>query len=146
MMDSSRELQSPSQEDEVEEPKAAVMVRDHEEKKEDGHLLAQEEVVEEKELVAQAMTLNVAYESLELVRKLNLQAEFGESVDVTECTQCLEEQGATTTTTRQRRAVPQWMARKRFPCLTCGSQVCHKHRSTSFNKQNIAVSFWLAAT
>lgn len=96
----------------------------------------QREVV--KEMVAQAMTLDVAYQSLEMVRKVNLQVEFGKEVDDgNTCIPCLRAEHSSNIVKSK---FGKWMSKKAAaPCLTCGSPVCSLHRSSDFGKQNITI-------
>ena len=110
----------------------------------------------------EAMSLEVAYQALEEVRKLNLQIEFG-GVALTEkhCVACWrrdvaaqqhrplqQEQllAAAMMRKTKRPSLGTWIAEKRksrieqygaSPCLTCGTPVCTQpiHRSHEFTKQ-----------
>ena len=95
---------------------------------------------------AQTMTLDVAYQSLEMVRKVNLQVEFGEQVDDNQCVECLrlERDSANATNRMAKSKIGKWMisrAKKKATqaCLTCGTPVCNTHRSSDFGRQNIAI-------
>lgn len=89
------------------------------------------------EMVAQAMTLDVAYQSLETVRKVNLQVEFGKEVDVNHCVPCLRAEHSSNIVKSK---FGKWMSKKAAsPCLTCGSPVCKLHHSSDFGKQNITI-------
>jgi len=93
----------------------------------------------EKEMVANAMTLDVAYQSLEMIRKVNLQVEFGREIQEDECVLRLREEERTSTSLPQSK-FGKWMAKKGVnPCLTCGTPVCSQHRSNEFWKQNITI-------
>jgi len=92
------------------------------------------------EIIAQAMTLDVAYKSLEKIRELNLQLEFGEpEMNKKECIRCKREpltlnrgvQGRVQKLISSRRMV--------HPCLACGTPVCSGHRSSNFGKQDITI-------
>jgi hypothetical protein len=90
-----------------------------------------------KEMVAQAMTLDVAYQSLETVRKVNLQVEFGKEVDDSHCIPCLRAEHSSNIVKSK---FGKWMSKKAaLPCLTCGTPVCNLHRSSEFGKQNITI-------
>eukprot|EP00934_Nitzschia_sp_Nitz4_P003791 Nitzschia sp. Nitz4//scaffold191_size41780//19540//20757//NITZ4_007468-RA/size41780-processed-gene-0.81-mRNA-1//-1//CDS//3329540184//3781//frame0 len=89
------------------------------------------------EALAQAMTLDVAYNSLETIRKVNLSVEFGKEVDETQCVTCLRADHLTKVV---RSKFGQWMATKAAsPCLACGTPVCKSHRAPDFWKQNIVI-------
>lgn len=127
-----------------------------------GNREQQKQAEEEPEQIASAMTLEVAYQSLEMVRKLNLQLEFGiDVVDDSLCVTCLRTEpkavatppvtsSSTTSTSRfgkwvtsssesisnnlnQRKVA----SSKASACFTCGTPVCKRHRSSEFGKQNI---------
>lgn len=91
------------------------------------------------EITAQAMTLDVAYKSLEMVRQVNQQLEFRESeFDKNECITCKREEQ--NSLQKSQRRFKQWISRKgTSPCLTCGTPVCSSHRSSDFSKQNIII-------
>lgn len=90
-----------------------------------------------KERVAQAMTLDVAYQSLEMIRKTNLLVEFGKEVEDDQCVTCLRAEHSSSVVKSK---FGKWMSKKAAsPCLTCGLHVCSSHRSTDFGKQNITI-------
>jgi hypothetical protein len=102
----------------------------------------------EEEMVADAMTLDVAYKSLETIRKVNLQVEFGREIEETECVLSIRQARdqpqlykniAAGRLGRLRQMVTEKTASKALPCLTCGTPVCKNHRSADFSKQNITV-------
>lgn len=95
----------------------------------------------EEEIIAQSMTLDVAYKSLETIRQVNLQVEFGRDLEETECVSCLREarDRPVIAKSRFRTWVSEKTASKAAACLPCGSHVCKNHRSSSFSKQNITV-------
>ena len=49
-----------------------------------------------KDMVSKAMTLDVAYQSLEMVRKVNLQVEFGREAEENHCVPCLRAEHSST--------------------------------------------------
>jgi hypothetical protein len=124
-------------------------------------LQQQKQAEGEAELIASAMTLEVAYQSLEMVRKLNLQVEFGKDVvDDSLCVTCLRTEpklaDAPPATSTSASRFGKWMtsssasisdtlsqrkvtAAAGIACFTCGSPVCKRHRSSDFGKQNIIV-------
>ena len=90
-----------------------------------------------KDMVSKAMTLDVAYQSLEMVRKVNLQVEFGKEAEENHCVPCLRDEHSSNVVKSK---FGKWMSKKAAaPCLTCGSPVCSFHRSSDFSKQNITV-------
>ena len=90
-----------------------------------------------KDMVAKAMTLDVAYQSLEMVRKVNLHVEFGKEVEENHCVPCLRAEHSSNVVMSK---FGKWISKKASdPCLTCGSPVCSYHRSSDFSKQNITV-------
>ena len=97
-------------------------------------------------MAAEAMTLDVAYKSLETICKVNLQVEFGREIEETECVLSLrqardqpEHCNSIGLTGRLRQMFNERTACKVLPCLTCGTPVCKVHRSADFSKQNIIV-------
>jgi len=92
------------------------------------------------EIIAQAMTLDVAYKSLEKIRELNLQLEFGEpEMNKKECI-CCKRESLTLTHGVQGRVQKLISSRKMVhPCLACGTPVCSGHRSKNFGKQDITI-------
>jgi len=88
-----------------------------------------------------ALQLNVAYESLEKMRKLNLElqcVELGVPCDHNLCTICQLESARNNTKTKRfmgRNAAP----KKGTQCLICASPTCSPHSSTSFRKENITL-------
>ena len=114
----------------------------------------EEQEQNQEEVAAQTMTLDVAYQSLEMVRKVNLQVEFGEQVDDSRCVGCLRSERASpanaANNANNRLAnskFGQWVKNRAKAanvsqpqaCLTCGTPVCKAHRSSDFGKQNIAI-------
>ena len=95
------------------------------------------ESTEEKKADSMSMSLDVAYKSLESVRKVNIQVEFGRNVDDSECISCLRQPQIVKG--RFRQWVSDKTASKALACLTCGTPVCKDHRSADFGKQNITV-------
>eukprot|EP00980_Cylindrotheca_fusiformis_P008435 scaffold1784_cov116-Cylindrotheca_fusiformis.AAC.15 len=95
----------------------------------------------EEEIIAQSMSLDVAYTSLETIRQVNLQVEFGRSLEPSECIPCLREakDKPQIQKNRFRTWVSERTASKAAACLTCGAHVCKSHRSPAFSKQNIPV-------
>jgi hypothetical protein len=94
---------------------------------------------------SQAMALNVAYEALENIRKMNCAVEFG-GMELTpnDCLPCLREQRASGTipTPNQNRAArfrKMLPGNRAAPCLTCGTPVCPRHRCPDFKKENIDI-------
>lgn len=86
---------------------------------------------------AEAMTLDVAYQSLEMVRKVNLQVEFEKEVEEDHCVPCLRAEHSSNVVKSR---FGKWMSKKAAaPCLTCGSPVCSQHRSSDFGKQSISI-------
>jgi hypothetical protein len=97
------------------------------------------------------MELNVAYEALENMRKLNLEVACQEkgisfcAGDLDhQCSACLL---ATPPNPKQRTTTTQFSSFHRLvtkpakspPCLICGTPVCRKHASASFRKENITM-------
>jgi hypothetical protein len=88
-------------------------------------------------MVAKAMTLDVAYQSLEMVRKVNVQVEFGKEVADDHCVPCLRAEHSSNVVKTK---FGKWISKKAATsCLTCGSPVCSHHRSSDFGKQNITI-------
>lgn len=100
--------------------------------------------------------LNAAYESLERMRKLNLEVTAHEMgipvVDHEVCTMCLLGSSTNITDKEDPRAKKQqrWKMisklpkggpslKKGTPCLICGSPTCPKHQSAAFKKQSIVL-------
>jgi hypothetical protein len=96
---------------------------------------------DEGEMISQSMTLDVAYKSLETIRQVNLQVEFGRDLEEAECLSCLRQ--ARDSPQIQKNRFQTWVsektASKAAACLTCGSHVCKNHGSSDFWKQNITV-------
>jgi hypothetical protein len=91
----------------------------------------------DEEMVAKAMTLDVAYQSLEMVRKVNIQVEFGKEVADDHCVPCLRAEHSSNVVKTK---FGKWISKKAATsCLTCGSPVCSHHRSSDFGKQNITI-------
>eukprot|EP00567_Pseudictyota_dubia_P018081 CAMPEP_0197438818 /NCGR_PEP_ID=MMETSP1175-20131217/5708_1 /TAXON_ID=1003142 /ORGANISM="Triceratium dubium, Strain CCMP147" /LENGTH=577 /DNA_ID=CAMNT_0042968619 /DNA_START=191 /DNA_END=1924 /DNA_ORIENTATION=+ len=85
------------------------------------------------------MALNVAYESLESMRKANLEVEFGAACDFDQCLHCLRTSGtrrAGLGNRLKKLASKRW---KSTPCLLCASPVCAQHSMESFRKENISI-------
>ena len=97
-----------------------------------------DEPLQEESTDDSTMSLNVAYEALETVRTLNLQAEFGESVKLDDCLLCLRDPPPPIRGFRGQR-VKAFLNKKPTSCLTCGTHVCGTHRSAEFWKQSIVV-------
>ena len=92
----------------------------------------------------QAMELNVAYESLEQMRKLNLEVECqqrGIPCNDTQCTTCLLATPPTETTRfpRFHKLVHKHVFTPTSNCLSCGSPVCFTHSSSQFRKESLSV-------
>lgn len=97
----------------------------------------------------QAMELNVAYEALEKMRKLNLEVECQERgipCDDSQCSMCLLSTTTPTNTHKKRfpriqKLVHQHVSTKIIitSCLSCGSPVCPSHSSQQFRKESIDV-------
>lgn len=105
---------------------------------------SEEQKLQNEETQAQTMSLDVAYKSLEIIRKVNLQAEFGREIEDTECVLSLRQardapELVPGTKSRFRQWVSDKTALKASPCLTCGTPVCKAFRSPEFAKQNITV-------
>jgi len=113
------------------------------------------EVTEEEEQMRQegeevqaetTMSMDVAYKSLEMIRRVNLQVEFGKEVQDTECVLSLRQARDTPTPSlsneSQSRFRQFWKEKTTFkasPCLTCGTPVSKPFRSPEFGRQNITV-------
>ena len=95
--------------------------------------------------------LNAAYQSLEKMRKLNLEVQCHElgipysdhNGDDEACTICLLET-ADAGNSKRRWRIPKLQKKssslnKGTPCLICGSPTCPKHQSTGFKKQSISL-------
>jgi len=95
--------------------------------------------------------LNAAYQSLEKMRKLNLEVQCHElgipysdrNGDDEACTICLLET-ANAESSKRRWRIPHLQKHssslnKGTPCLICGSPTCPKHQSTGFKKQSIVL-------
>ncbi|CAJ1954690.1 unnamed protein product [Cylindrotheca closterium] len=100
--------------------------------------------VQNEEALAQTMSLDVAYKSLEMIRKVNLQVEFGREIEDTECVLSLRQAREAPelmpgTQSRFRRWVSEKSVPKASPCLTCGTPVSKAFRSPEFARQNIVV-------
>jgi hypothetical protein len=99
-----------------------------------------------------AMELNVAYEALESMRKLNLEMTCQEknipytTIDLqSTCTLCLlarpshDKKAAPSTFASRRLVANAFTMRPKIspPCLVCGTPICRAHSSTSFRKESI---------
>jgi hypothetical protein len=95
----------------------------------------------EVEIISQSMTLDVAYKSLEIIRQVNLQVEFGRDLEEAECVSCLRQarDRPQIQKNRFRTWVSEKTASKAAACLTCASHVCKNHASPDFWKQNMTV-------
>ena len=84
---------------------------------------------------AHAMSLEAAYQSLEKVRKFNLEIEFGREIDCChECVLCLRKNAQPAAQTR----VMKWRHfRKKMMefCFLCGTPVCELHRSILYSSR-----------
>ena len=143
----------------VVEGKGDSTVCDGEEEKTDSQRQEQQHVEQQQE-EDDAMSLDVAYQALEEVRKLNLQIEFGGvALSEKQCVACwrrdmaaqhrpLQQEQLIAAALRKtkRPSMGTWIAEKRksrieqygaSPCLTCGTPVCTQpiHRSHEFTKQ-----------
>ena len=110
----------------------------------EGEKSKEEQSQQDEETRAQTMTLDVAYKSLEMIRKVNLQVEFGREVGPTECVLSLRQaravpEAALGTKSRFRQWVSDKTVSKACPCLTCGTPVSRTFRSPEFARQNITV-------
>uniref|UniRef100_A0A6U6LAX8 PDZ domain-containing protein n=1 Tax=Odontella aurita TaxID=265563 RepID=A0A6U6LAX8_9STRA len=87
-----------------------------------------------------SMALNVAYESLEVMRRANLEVEFGATCDFDWCTQCMRMSG-TETMPNMRRRLKRLASKRRksTACLLCASPSCAQHSMDSFRKESITV-------
>lgn len=111
---------------------------------EDGASHEDEDATDADEKAAQrrsslAMELNVAFEALEMMRNVNLQVEFGESISPSQCTPCLRESRQNPDETPRQRRLRAFRGGKAVPCLACASSVCALHRSRAFNSENITI-------
>jgi len=115
-----------------------------EKQQEEGGESKEQQIIQDEETRAQTMSLDVAYKSLEMIRKVNLQVEFGREIEDTECVLSLRQardspelmQG---TKSRFRQWVSEKTVSKASPCLTCGTPVSKAFRSPEFARQNITV-------
>ena len=104
----------------------------------------EERIWQDEETRAQTMSLDVPYKSLEMIRKVNLQVEFGREVGDTECVLSLTQaigtpEEAPGTRSRFRQWVSDKTVSKASPCLACGTPVSKAFRSPEFARQNITV-------
>ena len=119
----------------------------------------QQQQEEHEKRLAQSMALNTAFESLENMRKANLEVEYGGRAvgsDMTQfhqfCTVCLKEQKdkeeaylekhKNTERRKWRKAVvTRYIApnKKSPPCLICACPVCPKHGCRDFKKEGLSI-------
>ena len=103
---------------------------------------------------SRAMELNVAFEALEMMRKVNLQVEFGEEASSIQgggaekkndpCIPCLreqqqQEQQQQDTSAFRKRLLQMRRGGKAMPCLACATCVCGRHKSKEFGRENITI-------
>lgn len=88
------------------------------------------------------MSLDVAYKSLEMIRRVNLQVEFGREIQDHECVMSLRQARDAPSLPNESRFRQFWKEKttsKASPCLTCGTPVSKPFRSPEFARQNITV-------
>lgn len=104
-----------------------------------------EQALQDEETRAKTMSLDVAYKSLEMIRKVNLQVEFGREIEDAECVFSLRQaRDAPEVVPATKSRLRQWVSEKRVstkarPCLTCGTPVSKAFGSPEFGRQNITV-------
>ena len=81
------------------------------------------------------MSLEVAFQSLENARKMNLQVEFGREIGDEECVLCLRRP-------IHRSRFQRWRTKRKFMqnCFLCGSSVCKAHRYYLSNRINASLA------
>ncbi|KAL3935018.1 MAG: hypothetical protein SGBAC_009385 [Bacillariaceae sp.] len=129
----------------VQEMKEENEIEVADKQQQEGGESKEEQSVQDAETQAETMSLDVAYKSLEMIRKVNLQVEFGREIEDTECVLSLRQardapEVLPGTKSRFRKWVSdKTVSNKASPCLTCGTSVSKAFRSTEFARQNITV-------
>lgn len=114
-----------------------------EEQAQDNAILSLATELSQGQTAARSMQLDEAFQSLETMRKANLEIEFGRAVDCRKCVQCLRK----SLTAKRPRTPSQYYQRmlqrpslkKPKPCLMCGSPTCVQHADKAFKKSKVII-------
>jgi hypothetical protein len=95
---------------------------------------------------ARSMQLDEAFQSLEKMRKANLEIEFGRAVNCQKCVLCLRKELLQKTHTRPgtpalyyKRILQRPKLKKPKPCLMCGSPTCVQHADKAFKQSKVII-------
>lgn len=98
------------------------------------------------ETAARSMQLDEAFQSLEKMRKANLEIEFGRAIDCRKCVQCLRKDLLENTNKRPstpsiyyKRILQRPSLKKPKPCLMCGSPTCVQHADKAFKQSKVII-------
>eukprot|EP00557_Chaetoceros_sp_GSL56_P009822 CAMPEP_0176479956 /NCGR_PEP_ID=MMETSP0200_2-20121128/2022_1 /TAXON_ID=947934 /ORGANISM="Chaetoceros sp., Strain GSL56" /LENGTH=678 /DNA_ID=CAMNT_0017876047 /DNA_START=213 /DNA_END=2249 /DNA_ORIENTATION=+ len=115
-------------------------------KEQDNAILSLATELSQGQTAARSMQLDDAFQSLEKMRKANLEIEFGRAVDSRKCVQCLRKQLAqkthkhsSTPSLYYKRLLQRPSLKKPKPCLMCGSPTCVQHADKAFKQSKVII-------